>query len=132
MRKISIFAGIWQNNSYLCKRKKKKQHFKTTNCEKSRILPIFNEMVTCLWKKKKIMHLKQIYWLNKFIIQLTSNFADLWRKNYVLKQNYQSFKKYQPQKKKVYNSIISHENRKFCPIFIEIIAFVQRKREKKI
>ena len=52
------------------------------------------------------------------------------KKNNVLTRNGQSFKKYQRQKK-VHNSIISRENREFCPIFIKIITYVQGKKKKK-
>ena len=34
-------------------------------------------------------------------------------------------------KKKVHNSKISHKNREFCPIFIEIIAYVRGKKNQK-
>ena len=64
------------------------------------------------------------------IQQLISNFTTFWQKKNVLMRNGQSFKKYQRQKK-VHNSIISHENREFCPIFIEIIAYVRKKQTNK-
>ena len=62
--KIYIQVISWEKSQFLlifdkithtyAKEKKKKQHFKTTNCEKSRILPIFNEMVAYLAEKSNI------------------------------------------------------------------------------
>ena len=73
-----------------------------------------------IYAKNRAFKINQLQ--EKCIIQeLISNFIAFWQKNNVLTRNGQSFKKYQRQKK-VHNSIISHEKREFCPIFIEIIA----------
>ena len=57
--------------------------------------------------------------------QLIPNFASFWRKNDVLMQNDQGLKRKKKNPKKVHNSIISCE---FCPIFIEIIAYICKKK----
>ena len=67
---------------------------------------IMHSTKNCAFKRNQLQE--------KFIIrQLILSFDNFWRKNNVHVQNDQGFKKISAEKKKVHNSIISHENHKF-------------------
>ena len=125
--KIGNFADI-RRNSNVFMQKKKLAFLKIISLKNSRILAIFDELVVYLRKKNCAFKINQPE-------KLISNFSDFWQKNNIFMKNDQYFKECQLKKKKVYNSIISLENCKFCLLFIEIIVYnthKQKKNEEKV